>query len=262
MPIDIDRFSYKESSIQRWDPRLKIFSLGIFIFGIALLKTVPFAFGALGVAIACLLISRLPISFVVLGMRWVVLFLLPFVIILPITFPGEASFKVVGIPFKLEGMRLAILIIIKAVAIVMTTYTTFGSARFNVSMIAMQHLKCPKIIIQMILFTYRYIFLFLDEMKRMDTAMKSRGFVKKTNLDTLRVLGNFVGTLLVRSFGRTVRVYNAMLSKGYNGEFHTFDSFEACGKDFVKAALVIVMTLVLLGSDIFGPFSPAMKSWF
>lgn len=262
MPIDIDRFSYKESSIQRWDPRLKIFSLGIFIFGIALLKTVPFAFGALGVAIACLWISRLPISFVVLGMRWVVLFLLPFVIILPITFPGEASFKVVGIPFKLGGMRLAILIIIKAVAIVMTTYTTFGSARFNVSMIAMQHLKCPKIIIQMILFTYRYIFLFMDEMKRMDTAMKSRGFVKKTDLNTLRTLGNFVGTLLVRSFERTLRVYNAMLSKGYDGEFRTLNAFKACGKDYFKTALVLVITFAIISGDIFGPFSPVMKRWF
>jgi cobalt/nickel transport system permease protein len=190
------------------------------------------------------------------------MFLIPFIIILPLTFPGGESIKVIGIPFRLGGLRLAILICIKAIAIVSTTYAIFGSARFSVSMIAIQRLRCPKVIIQMILFTYRYIFLFMDEMKRMDMAMRARGFVLKTDLNTLRILGNFLGTLLVRSFERTVRVYNAMLSKGYEGEFHTLDSFEANGKDFVKAALILVITLTLLASDIFGPFSPAIQRWF
>jgi cobalt/nickel transport system permease protein len=159
-------------------------------------------------------------------------------------------------------MRLAILIFIKAIAIVSTTYAIFGSARFDISMIAIQRLKCPKIIIQMILFTYRFVFLFLDEMKRMDTAMRARGFIMKIDLNTLRIIGNFVGTLLVRSFERATRVYNAMLSKGYKGEFHTLESFEVRRKDFIKAAMVLVATFALLVGDICGPFSPAIERWF
>lgn len=262
MPLDIDRFAHRESSIQRWDPRLKIFSLGVFIFGISLLKTIPLAFAALGVAVLCLCISRIPVSFIAHGMKWVIMFLIPFIIILPLTFSAGESTRIIGIPFRLGGLRLAILIFIKAIAIVLTTYAIFGSARFNVSMIAIQRLRCPKIIIQIILFTYRYIFLFLEEMKRMDSSMRSRGFVPKTDLSTLRFFGNFVGTLLVRSFERTIRVYNAMLSKGYNGEFHTLEVFEANGKDFIKAAMVLIITFALLAGDIFGPFSPAMKQWF
>jgi len=99
-------------------------------------------------------------------------------------------------------------------------------------------------------------------MRRKDTAMAARGFVKKADRRTLRVVGNFVGTLLVRSFERTERIYKAMLSKGYQGEFHTLVEFEAQGKDWLKAALVLVMAGLLFAADVMGVFSPAVQGWY
>src|SRR3569623_3207831 len=106
----------------------------------------------------------------------------------------------------------------------------YGTSRSDISMIALQRLNCRMVIVQMLLFTYRYVFVFLAEMQRMVTAMRSRGFVKRAVRRTLEVMGCFVGTLLVRSFERTERIYKAMFSKGYQGEFHTLLEFEAGGK--------------------------------
>lgn len=262
MPLDIDRFAHLQTSIHRWDPRFKILSLGIFIFGVAILKTIPLAVIALVMAMIFLKITGLPFHFIYHGMKWVVFFLAPFFVIMPLSYPGEAAFYIWKIPFAWEGLRLASLIFIKAITIVLTTYAIFGSARFDISMIALQHLKCPKIIVQLLLFTYRYIFVFIEEMKRMDTAMRCRGFVMKTDLNTLRVMGNFVGTLLVRSIERTSRVYKAMLSKGYQGEFHTMVRFNAGWKDFVKAALVLSVSMALLAGDLLGIFKPAVHGWY
>lgn len=262
MPLDIDRFAHVDSSIQRWDPRVKIFSLGVFVFAVALLKTLPMALLALLAAMGFLRITGLPLAFIAGGLKWVLLFLVPFFGILPFSYPGQAAFHVLGLPFAFEGLRLATLIVTKAVAIVLTAYAIFGSARFDVSMIALQRLKCPSIIVQMLLFTYRYIFVFLEEMRRMSTAMRVRGFVMGTNLYTLKVVGNFVGSLLVRSFERTERVYKAMLSKGYQGEFHSLVTFGAAGKDFVKAALVLGVAATLLAADLAGPFAPAVAAWY
>ena len=154
------------------------------------------------------------------------------------------------------------LIVLKAVAIVLTAYAIFGSSRFDISMLALQRLKCPKIIVQMLLFTYRYVFVFIAEMRRMETAMRARGFVKKTDQRTLRVIGNFVGTLLIRSFERTERIYKAMLSKGYQGEFHSLVTFQSAGSDWAKAGVVSLIAVCLFGLDAMGIFNAAAQGWY
>lgn len=262
MPLDIDRFAHLETSIHRWDPRIKILSLGIFLFGVAALKSIPLVLIALITAIIFLKITYIPLHFIISGIKWVVFFLAPFFVIMPFSYPGEAAFYIWRFPFAWEGLRIAALIFIKAIAIVLTTYAIFGSARFDISMIALQRLRCPKIIVQMLLFTYRYIFVFIEEMKRMDTAMRCRGFIMKTNMETLRVMGNFVGTLLVRSFERTSRVYKAMLSKGYQGEFHTMMVFNAGIKDFIKAALVLMVIGAIIAGELSGLFNQAADGWY
>lgn len=262
MPLDIDRYAHLESPLQRWDPRLKIASLGIFVLGVALIKTLPMALAALASAMVIVCLASLPLSFVAQGVKWVAVFLIPFLLIMPLSYPGDPAFHVVGLPFAWEGFRLALAITVKALAIVIVAYAMFGSSRFDISMIALQRLKCPKIIVQMLLFTYRYVFVFLAEMQRMDTAMRSRGFVKRANRRTLQVMGDFVGTLLVRSFERTERIYKAMLSKGYQGEFHTLVIFEATSKDIAKAVMVLILTFLLWGIDMAGFFRIAEQGWY
>jgi len=255
MALDIDRYAHIESQLQTWDPRYKIFSLSLFIIIVALLKTLPLAVVSLLLALTLLKFAKLPFHFVIQGLKWVILFLLPFLIILPLSHPGIAAFQVLGLGFSWEGFRLAILVIIKAVSIVITSYAIFATARFDVSMIALRHLKCPTVFVQMLLFTYRYLFVFMDEMKRMDTAMKARGFVKKPDKATLTILGNFVGTLLVRSFERTERIYKAMLSKGYQGELHSLVVFQSKTSDVQKMTITLIITALLIVLDSSGLFA-------
>ncbi len=262
MALDIDRYASVASPIQRWDPRVKTVALGLLIITIALLKSLPMAAAALVLAVLILGISALPIHFVSHGLAFVLVFLLPFFLVMPLTYPGEPAFYVIGLPFAWEGLRIAALIFMKALAIVVVSFALFGSSRFDVSMIALQRLKCPKIIVQMLLFTYRYTFLFLDEMKRMYTSMRVRGFVARTDRRTLRIFGHFVGTLLVHSFERTERVYKAMLSKGYQGELHSMVTFRSEPLDYVKAAVVLAIAAALLATDLSGRFGVAEHAWF
>ncbi len=261
MALDIDRYAHVESILNHWDPRLKILSMGIFIFCVALLESIPVAILGFIFAFFFLYLSKLPLRFVRGGIAFVLIFLVPLLLIMPLSYPGQAAFYVIGIPFAWEGLRIACIIIIKAVSVVITAYCVFGSSRFDVSMIALQHLKVPKMLVQMLLFTYRYIFVFIAEMRRMDIAMRSRGFVKGFNLTTLTLMGNFVGTLLVRSFERTERVYKAMLSKGYNGDYPTLVEFNALPRDFLKALIVVLLTVLLVSIDVFGFFQPAELAW-
>ncbi len=262
MPLDIDRFAHLASPIQRWDPRFKIASLGMLALAIAMIKTVPVAFLALLLALIVMVVSALPMHFIRHGLSFVLFFLIPFFLIMPLTYPGEASFHVLGLPFSWDGLRLATLIFVKAIAIVLTTFVIFGSSRFDISMISLQYLKCPTVVVQMLLFTYRYTFVFLEEMRRMQTSMRARGFVPKTDRNTLKIYGNFVGTLLVRSFERTERVYKAMLSKGYQGEFHTLVTFASDRRDYYKAVVIFALMVAMIWLDWSGQFAPALEAWY
>jgi len=262
MPLDIDRYAHMETPLQRWDPRLKIAALGLLAFGIALLDTIPASVVALATAVALIVVSGLPFHFVSHALKFVLMFLIPFFLIMPLTYPGAATIHVLGLPFAWEGLRLATLIFIKAIAIVLTSFAIFGTSRFDVSMIALQRLKCPRILTQMLLFTYRYTFVFLEEMRRMQTSMRARGFVPRSNGYTLRTYGNFVGTLLVRSFERTERVYKAMLSKGYKGELHSLVTFHMARPDISKAAIALLTGAILLILDNGAGFAPAIKAWY
>jgi cobalt/nickel transport system permease protein len=262
MPLDIDRFAHVDSPIQRWDPRFKLASLGIFVLSVALIKTIPLSLAALAAGLILVWLAALPASFVAGGVKWVLLFLLPFFLIMPFSYPGETALRFLGMPFAWEGLRLATLIVLKALAIVLTAYAMFGSSRFDVSMLALQRLKCPKIIVQMLLFTYRYVFVFLGEMQRMDIAMRARGFIKRTDRKTLRIIGDFVATLLIRSFERTERIYKAMLSKGYQGEFHSLTIFKSTGADWLKAAVVVMMVIALFVVEAAGKFHAAAQGWY
>jgi len=262
MALDIDRYSSIDSLIRRWDPRFKIASLGILIVTIALLKSIPAAAFALLAAAAILASSSLPLLFISHGLSFILVFLLPFFFIMPFSYPGEAAYEILGLSFAWEGLRYATLIFTKALAIVLVSFSIFGSSRFDVSMIALQKLRCPKVLVQMLLFTYRYTFVFLEEMQRMHTSMLARGFVAHTNMQTLRTYGNFVGTLLIRSFERTDRVYKAMLSKGYQGELHTMVKFRSTSYDYLKMLAVLGLAIALLIADHAGWFQAAEQGWY
>jgi cobalt/nickel transport system permease protein len=76
-------------------------------------------------------------------------------------------------------------------------------------------------------------------------AAYARLFRKKTNISTLKIVGNIVGMLFAHGFERTQRVYYAMSSRGYRGEIKTQDEFKLSLSDFLKAFLIILLAIAL-----------------
>lgn len=64
MPLDIDRFAHVMSPLQRWDPRVKLASLGVLVICISLVKTVPVGVMALMSALVLVALASLPSSFI------------------------------------------------------------------------------------------------------------------------------------------------------------------------------------------------------
>jgi len=251
MHPDIDKYAHLESVIHRWEPRVKIVSILVLIFTIATLQhpqTIGLCFLlALGMVLA----SRLPLGFVTRRLLPVSIFLLPFFVIMPLTVPGKGAVHILMFSFNPDALQLAGQIYVKAISIVMLLVVMIGTAPFVDSMKALERLKVPGVIVQMILFTYRYVFVFLLEMRRMNTALKARNFEKKTDMHTLRTLGNFVGVLLVRSFERAERIYQAMISRGYDGTLRTFFEYSIVPRDYIKAGILVSLSGLVFWWDKF-----------
>jgi len=120
-----------------------------------------------------------------------------------------------------------------------------GTMRVDTTIKALDRLKVPNSLVQMLMFTYRYIFVFVDEFQRIWRAMESRGFKLRTTLNALRTIGKALGMLFVRSYERAERVYRAMRSRGYMGSQKTLVEFEIRMKDYMLAVFIMGFAVAL-----------------
>ncbi|HDD36581.1 MAG: cobalt ECF transporter T component CbiQ [Archaeoglobaceae archaeon] len=241
---EIDRYADLDSILHKFDPRAKIVSFLTLIFSIVLIPDLKVALMAFTFSVFILALSKLPLSFVFKYLKWVTMFVLSIFTILALTFPGEkTSFYFISL--SKDGIYSGALISIRAIAATMLVFPMIGTMRFDETIKALYMLRIPNSLVQMLMFTYRYIFVFADEFHRMLTAMESKGFKLKTNLYSFAVIGRAIGMLFVKSYERAERVYQAMLSRGYTGNPKTIADFKMDAKDFFLATLIIFFAIFL-----------------
>ncbi|HKK99039.1 MAG TPA: cobalt ECF transporter T component CbiQ [Desulfotignum sp.] len=213
------------SLIHRWDVRCKIVTMLAYSFAVASLRHLDAAVAAVLVSLAVLMVARVSLHKVVLRLVALAGFLGMLLVVMPLTVPHHpgdvilvfGSLDWLGV--NMRGVILAATIAAKATAIALLMEPLLSTAPLPVTLYGLSRLGVPDMVGQMVLLSYRYLHVFSHEARRMTAGMQARGFVKKTNMDTLRALANFLGMLFVRSFERTERVFDAMQARGYKGRF-------------------------------------------
>jgi cobalt/nickel transport system permease protein len=89
---------------------------------------------------------------------------------------------------------------------------------------ALRELRLPRILISIISFMYRYLAVLGDEGSRMLRARDARSGAREgASGGSLRwratVTGRMVGSLFLRAYERSERIYAAMQARGFEGEF-------------------------------------------
>ncbi len=251
----VDDNADRHSFFHDWDARFKIASLFIYCFLVVSINSVFWSLGALIISLLAIVASHLPWRGAIRRLKAMAGFLAMFMVVMPFTVPdhvGETLVVVEGFsrfPYHVSGLFLALKVVLKAASIALMMEPLFATAPLAVTFNGLARLGIPMSICQMLLLSHRYIFVFLDEMKRMYRGMMVRGFRQRTSFDTMRTIGNFMGMLFVRSFDRTQRVYDAMLSRGYSGVYPSYVRFRATWIDWAKVVLWLSIGLTLLGLD-------------
>lgn len=116
---------------------------------------------------------------------------------------------------------------------------------------ALGHLHVPPIIVTIIAFLYRYLFVLTDEVMRLLRARQARSAAAPGARPggsvwwRAQIAGNMAGQLFLRSYERSDRIYNAMLSRGYTGQLQTMHAQKIETADWLVAAVAIAALIVM-----------------
>jgi cobalt/nickel transport system permease protein len=116
----------------------------------------------------------------------------------------------------------------------------------------LRRLRVPDIFVTLFEMIYRYIGVLLDEASTMFTAYMLRSTEHKGL--QMRHMGSFVGQLLIRSFDRAERVYNAMKCRGYPGRGMRAIKAPLAGADYAYLAATTLPFILLRLFDITAVF--------
>lgn len=251
----LDADAQGKSPFHRWDVRFKLVALLGFAFLVVATRSPWSALLAVLLSFSAVLLAQLPLRRSVQRLLAMNGFLGMFLLIMPLTAvtrPGDTLLVFSGLEllaFNLRGLELALAVIGKACAVALLMEPLLATAALPRTVEGLTRLGVPEKVGQMILLAHRYIFVFLEEARRMKTGMQVRGFRLRTSTETLQVMGNFLGMLFVRSFERTHRVYAAMQSRGYQGRFPAPFYFKVTTGDWLHAAIWLLLGMTLLLVD-------------
>ncbi len=115
-----------------------------------------------------------------------------------------------------EGLARGLLIMSRVIAGISLILFLSMSTPASKLLLAASWFRIPKSFIELALLTYRYIFVLLEEMEAIRGAQKVRLGYNGWR-QSMRSLGVLGGSLILRSYDRADRVYEAMLLRGYSG---------------------------------------------
>lgn len=216
MKLILDQYAHLDSLIHRWDQRSKIVALFGLIIAFAFVNQLfllPIILTVTGILYG---LSRLPLSFLVTRLRYPGLFIVAMVVALPLVAGETVIFQLGWLSIKQEGCLAVLLIITRFVCILTVNIVLFGTAPFLTTIQSLRSLYVSTIIVDMMLLSYRYLEELAETLTTMQRAMQLRGFqANRFDKRNLSVLARLMGSLLIRSYDQSKRVYQAMILRGY-----------------------------------------------
>jgi cobalt/nickel transport system permease protein len=239
-------FARGSSPLHRLEPRVKLLAAAVYIVTLAFLTDLRVLSAALVLSTGLVLLARLHPMKVLGRLLLANLFIVFLWAFLPWSVPGTPLWRLGPLTLTFEGVGLATLITLKCNAILAATMALLATSPTHELAAALSRLRAPRKLLVLFYLCLRYLQLIHAESLRLRQAAAVRGFVPGTNLATYHTYAGLLGALLVRSHERAVRVYDAMLCRGFAGRFGLLDAREPRIADLLGGT-VVVSSAALLG---------------
>lgn len=146
-----------------------------------------------------------------------------------------------------ETIRYALRIFVTAMAAVSCLYFLSCNTPMTDILNVLKKLKCPKLLIELMLLIYRFIFVLLDCAHAISVSQKSR-LGNITCRTSLKSFGALASALFVRAVNRSGSLYDAMESRCYDGDIHVLSEDDPPRK--TEAAAILCFEAILLTATV------------
>jgi len=200
--------------------------------------------------VAAVAASRLNPGFIIERLRFPALFITLLVIALPFI-SGKTPLTSFGfLTLYREGVVLSLLFTVRFLCIVTSVVVLIHTAPLQNIIRAMAALRVPSPLVNIATLLLRYLAVIRNDFQCMERSMKHRGFTdRKIRFRTFRNLAWLSGSLFVKSYDRSERVWRSMLLRGHGKQEVNIREFHpAQSSDRIMLALFLsaAATLVLL----------------
>jgi cobalt/nickel transport system permease protein len=243
-----DIYSQKANLLTAIDARVKI----AFIISALILNLVSgHILTSIAIAVFCLITLlwfhiplRLLLLRLILPIGMAIMILLTQMLLIGNTPLVSLSMASLHINLYREGLEHGLLILSRVIAGILLILFLSLSTPVHKLLSAFRWLKVPNVLIELGLLIYRYIFVLLDEAIIMIAAQKTRlGYNNwKRSINSLFTLS---ALLILRSYDRAERIYQAMLVRGYDSENHLTLNERLINADYFAAGIFIAILFSL-----------------
>ena len=120
------------------------------------------------------------------------------------------------------GVVSMLTLMLKGLFCLMASFLLMATTPIDKLCAALRQLHVPKMLVTLLLLTYRYVGVMTEELAVMTEAYHLRAPGQKGI--HISAWGSFLGQLLLRSMDRAQELYSSMLLRGYHQHFHYVDS--------------------------------------
>ncbi|MEH6443057.1 MAG: cobalt ECF transporter T component CbiQ [Oceanospirillaceae bacterium] len=238
--------------IEHIDPRARICCALLFAIVVVLSEQLLPLLIALSSAVFCAYQAKLAVKHTLKRLLAMDMFMLYLLILLPFTVPGDAFMHLFGLAASWQGLEQGVQITLKANSVILMLFSLVSNLSHSALAGALSALRVSEKLIQLLLFTLRYLTVIEQEYQKLRRAMRARAFVMKFNWHTWKSIGYLIAMMLLKSVQRSERVVKAMKCRGYNGKLNHYyvwhwqrlDSV-FCVAMFGLALLITILNLLL-----------------
>jgi cobalt/nickel transport system permease protein len=243
-----ERVAAADGFLQRRDPRVTLLSLGGLALAVMVARTLSVTVCLAVVTVALASLSEVPLR--QLFARSAVVPLAAALIVLPqaVLQSGDALVTVFGVAVTDAGLAYVVQFTLRVgVGVALLSLLTMTTP-FSALVAAMRELRVPVALVWVVAVTYRYLFLFFDELRRLVLARNSRTTGASDARGGWRDAKRLAGTFLLRTLERGERVGRGMRARGGARPPSPYGRSRAVdGGDY---ALLAVAAVAVVGSGV------------
>lgn len=262
--ITIGQYYYTDSAIHRLDPRVKLMGTLVYVIGLFIVNNI-LGYILCAIALCAVIgISKVPIKFIVKGLKAVVIILLITVVFNMFLTPGLTVIEIGIFRITLEGIKSSIFMTLRLIMLIMgcslMTLTTTPNNLTDGLEKALKPLEAIKVpvhdVAMMMSIALRFIPILLEETDKIMKAQAARG-VDFENGSIIKKAKNMVPILVplfVSAFRRANDLAVAMEARCYRGGLGRtkMKPLKYNNKDYLAYVVFVIFLALAILLTIFG----------